>query len=239
MVALPLVYFYFPKRLQKIIGNNNTYYCRCIYKKIVFLAMIAGVFAYYISDAVIQKMSKKKINKMLFIMLVVIIAVFVGFYMLENSSLEIMQEFTSGDETLSGRTLLWERILTSYNGLSFGEKLFGSGMHAVKYKYNPYGLGWYAHNSFIEALYDYGVVGLIFLLVFVFILIKKEVEMTSKKSSVAPIMASTIPQMLLFASSSYFFEVGQITLLLSYVWCFCITIYDQELFAEDLKKSNK
>lgn len=149
--------------------------------------------------------------------------------MLGNSDLEIIQEFTSDDETLSGRTLLWEGILTNYNSLSFGEKLFGSGMHAVKYKYNPYGLGWYAHNSFIETLYDYGIVGLLLLIAFIVVIIKKTLEMNSRKSIVAPIMSVTIPSMLLFASSSYFFEIGQTMLFYSFIWSLCITIFDQGL----------
>lgn len=229
VAVLPLIYFYFPKRLEKIIAVIILLIVMLSTKRSSFLAVLIGIFVYYLSDAIIQEMPRKKFNKMFSVMLLVVIIAIVGIYMLGNSDLEIIQEFTSDDETLSGRTLLWERILTNYNSLSFGEKLFGSGMHAVKYKYNPYGLGWYAHNSFIETLYDYGIVGLSILIAFIVVIIKKTLEMNSRKSIVAPIMSATIPSMLLFASSSYFFEIGQTMLFYSFIWSLCITIFDQGL----------
>ena len=229
VAVLPLIYFYFPKRLEKIIAVIMLLIVMLSTKRSSFLAVLIGIFVYYLSDAIIQEMPRKKFNKMFSVMLLVVIIAIVGIYMLGNSDLEIIQEFTSDDETLSGRTLLWEGILTNYNNLSFGEKLFGSGMHAVKYKYNPYGLGWYAHNSFIETLYDYGIVGLLLLIAFIVVIIKKTLEMNSRKSIVAPIMSVTIPSMLLFASSSYFFEIGQTMLFYSFIWSLCITIFDQGL----------
>ena len=100
-------------------------------------------------------------------------------------------------------------------------------MHAVKYKINPYGLGWYAHNSFIETLYDYGVIGLILLILFVVVIIKKTVSMNMQKSKFAPVMSSTIPPLLFYAFSSYFFEVGQMILFYSFIWSLCIAVMDK------------
>lgn len=231
VAVLPMIFFFFPKRLKKITTVIILLIVMLSTKRSSFLAVLIGIFVYYLSDAIIQELPRKKFNKMFSVMLLVVIAAIVGIYMLGNSNLEIIQEFTSGDETFSGRTLLWERILTNYSSLSLGEKLFGSGMHAVKYKYNPYGLGWYAHNSFIETLYDYGIIGLVLLLAFVIVIIKKTLDMNLRKSIVAPIMSSTIPSMLLFASSSYLFEIGQTMLFYSFIWSFCITIFDQGLFA--------
>ena len=229
VAVLPLIYFYFPKRIEKTITVIILFIIILSTKRSSFLAVLIGIFVYYFSDAIIQKMPRKKFNKMFFVMLLVVIVAMMGIYMMGNSNLEIIDKFTSDDGTLSGRTLLWERILTNYNSLSFGEKLFGSGMHAVKYKYNPYGLGWYAHNSFIETLYDYGIVGLSLLIAFIVAIIKKTLEMNLRKSIVAPIISATIPSMLLFASSSYFFEIGQTMLFYSFIWSLCITIFNQGL----------
>lgn len=227
VAVLPLMYFFFSKKAEKILTIVVLILVMVSTKRSAFLALLIGVFAYYISDAVIQEISRKKFNKMLSLMLMVFLVSIVGIYLLETSNIDIIQKFTSGDETLSGRTILWERILVNYGNQSFIEKLFGNGMHAVKYKINPYGLGWYAHNSFIETLYDYGVIGLILLILFVVVIIKKTVSMNMQKSKFAPVMSSTIPPLLFYAFSSYFFEVGQMILFYSFIWSLCIAVMDK------------
>ncbi|BDZ82323.1 hypothetical protein Lac2_04570 [Claveliimonas bilis] len=238
VAVLPLVYLYFPKKFQKIITFIVLVIVLLSTKRSSFLALLIGIFTYYISDAIIQKTPRQKINKMLFVMFMAIVAAIAGIYMLESSQLEIVKEFTSQDETLSGRTLLWERILTNYNSLSFSERFFGSGMHAVKWKFNPYGLGWYAHNSFIETLYDYGIVGMALLIIFIVMIIKKTIKMNLDKSRISPIISFTIPPMLLFASSSYFFEIGQIMIFYSFIWSFCVAVFDIGLIEQKIESGD-
>lgn len=234
VAVLPLVYFFFSKK----VGNFFTIIVMILImistKRSSFLALLLGIFVYYISDAIVQKTSRKKLNKMLSLMLMVVIVSVVGLYLINTSDIEIFQRFTSEDTTLSGRTVLWGNILIDYGSQGFGEKLFGNGMHAVKYKFNPYGLGWYAHNSFIETLYDYGVIGLVALIVFVIFIIKKTVNMNIKKRQLAPVMSSTIPPLLFYAVASYFFEVGQIILFYSFIWSLCIAVEEKVYLKQQL-----
>lgn len=60
------------------------------------------------------------------------------------------------------------------------ESLVAISTHSV---YMPY-----AHNSYIEYLYDYGTVGLILLLVFIIALIVSTIDMVRRKARFAPVM---------------------------------------------------
>lgn len=226
VAVLLLIYLYFPERLKKPLTIVILVIVVISTKRTSFLALLIGIFVYYISDAIVQEMAVRKRNRILLLMISAIVVSLVGYYMLENSNLDIILRFTEEDGTMSGRTRLWSMILSDFENQGFLRKLLGNGMHAVKYKINPYGLGWYAHNSFIETLYDYGVVGLAALLAFIFSIIRKTIQMNRKKSGLAPIMSSVIPHMLLFSYLSYYFEVGQTILFYSFILGSCIAMED-------------
>ena len=101
MAVLPLVYFFFSKK----VGNFFTIIVMILImistKRSSFLALLLGIFVYYISDAIVQKTSRKKLNKMLSLMLMVVIVSVVGLYLINTSDIEIFQRFTSEDTTLS------------------------------------------------------------------------------------------------------------------------------------------
>lgn len=236
VAVLPLLYVFVSKKAGNIFSIIAAIFIIISTKRSSFLALLIGFFMYYISDAIIQEMPRKKMNKLLSLMLMLIIVSVVGIYLMEISNVEIFQRFTSGDETLSGRTVLWEKILFRYSNGGFGEKLFGNGMHAVKFKINPYGLGWYAHNSFIEALYDYGIIGLAILLMFVLVIIKRTVSMNKKKRKIAPVMFLTIPPLFFYALASYFFEVGQTILFYSFIWSFCIAVEEKVYIKQEINE---
>lgn len=227
VAVLPLLYFFFSKKVGNFFTVIVTLLIMISTKRSSFLALLLGVFAYYASEAIVQEISRKKLKKMLSLMFMATIVSVVGLYLINTADIKIFQRFTNRDVTLSGRTVLWENILIDYGNQGLGEKLFGNGMHAVKYKFNPYGLGWYAHNSFIETLYDYGLIGLAVLIMFVTIIVKKTVYMNMKKSKIAPVMSSTIPALFFYALASYFFEVGQTSLFYAFIWSLCIAVEEK------------
>ncbi len=229
VATLPVVYMFFSKKTGIISTIIITILVMISTKRSSFLAVLGGIFAFYISDAMVQQRQRRKINRMLALMLLAIVAAVVGIYLMETSNLAMFQRFASGDDIMSGRTILWQRILRMFSEQSFSAKLFGNGMHAVKYKINPYGLGWYAHNSFIEALYDYGMVGLGMLILFVVFIIKKTITLNKQKSGLAPVLSSTIPPLLFYSSASYFFEVGQAILIYAFVWGLCFAVSEKTM----------
>lgn len=228
VAVLPVVYMFFSKKTGIVATVIVTILIMISTKRSSFLALLVGIFAFYISDALVQQVQRKKLNRMLALMLLAVVLAVVGIYLMDTSNLAIVQRFTSADDTMSGRTILWQRILRMFSEQSFSAKLFGNGMHAVKHKINPYGLGWYAHNSFIEALYDYGIIGVGMLILFVVFIIKKTIMLNKQKNALAPVLSSTIPPLLFYSSASYFFEVGQTMLIYAFIWGLCFAISEKE-----------
>lgn len=229
VAVLPLVYMFFSKKTGIAATIIAAILIIISTKRSSFLVLLIGVFAFFISDVLVQQVQRKKLNKMLALMFLSVVIFVVGMYLLDNSDIAIIQRFTNGDATLSGRTMLWQRIIKIFSEQGLSNKLFGNGMHAVKYKINPYGLGWYAHNSFIETLYDFGIIGLGMLILFIVLLIKETITMNKLKSEFAPVLSSSIPSLLFYASASYFFEVGQTILIYAFIWGLCLAISETEV----------
>lgn len=229
VAVLPLVYMFFSKKTGIAATIIAAILIIISTKRSSFLVLLIGVFAFFISDVLVQQVQRKKLNKMLALMFLSVVIFVVGMYLLDNSDIAIIQRFTNGDATLSGRTILWQRIIKIFSEQGLSNKLFGNGMHAVKYKINPYGLGWYAHNSFIETLYDFGIIGLGMLILFIVLLIKETITMNKQKSEFAPVLSSSIPSLLFYASASYFFEVGQTILIYAFIWGLCLAISETEV----------
>lgn len=229
VAVLPLVYMFFSKKTGIAATIIAAILIIISTKRSSFLVLLIGVFAFFISDVLVQQVQRKKLNKMLALMFLSVVIFVVGMYLLDNSDIAIIQRFTNGDATLSGRTVLWQRIIKIFSEQGLSNKLFGNGMHAVKYKINPYGLGWYAHNSFIETLYDFGIIGLGMLILFIVLLIKETITMNKQKSEFAPVLSSSIPSLLFYASASYFFEVGQTILIYAFIWGLCLAISETEV----------
>lgn len=229
VAVLPLVYMFFSKKTGIAATIIAAILIIISTKRSSFLVLLIGVFAFFISDVLVQQVQRKKLNKMLALMFLSVVVFVVGMYLLDNSDIAIIQRFTNGDATLSGRTMLWQRIIKIFSEQGLSNKLFGNGMHAVKYKINPYGLGWYAHNSFIETLYDFGIIGLGMLILFIVLLIKETITMNKQKSEFAPVLSSSIPSLLFYASASYFFEVGQTILIYAFIWGLCLAISETEV----------
>jgi O-antigen ligase len=122
----------------------------------------------------------------------------------------------------SGRTEIWQTVWRKFASSPFSEKLFGHGFHAVAYKVMPLGYSRFAHNSWLEILYDYGMVGLGLIVILVLYFIVKTVKMIREKSAMSPVMGYTIVGMLVMATVSYFFEQSVIILPFCMVWGICV-----------------
>jgi O-antigen ligase len=76
----------------------------------------------------------------------------------------------------------------------------------VYYKVQPYGFQRMAHNSFMETLYDYGIVGLVLLLLILLKLVIEGYRMFKEKYNDVMVWGYTMVPMLAFGIVSYFFE---------------------------------
>ena len=105
---------------------------------------------------------------------------------------------------------MWSIVLNAYHSSDLVQRLFGHGFQSVYYILRPGGFYRFAHNSYIEYLYDYGTVGLILLLVFIIALIVSTIDMVRRKARFAPVMCLLLVISVFLGMFSYFFEESNI-----------------------------
>ena len=86
----------------------------------------------------------------------------------------------------------------------------------------PLGNNSLAHNSYIEYLYDYGIIGL-GLLLFIFLkIVKKAMTYLKNKNSNAPVMLMSLTISFVISMFSYFFEQSVLIIPIAIFWGMCL-----------------
>ena len=176
------VVYYFLFMLPIVLMNRN--------KKVIGIGIVINVFAVLLSSkrgALIivlaalliwlltefsGKLSVKTIFKMIGYVVISLIAITVIGKIVDQMGLDIlnrMEGFISGDDSGgSGRTDIWTAYWEHMRQDDILHNLFGRGYNATKL--NPtlknLGLSW-AHNDFLQILFDYGIVGFTIFLIFI------------------------------------------------------------------------
>ena len=175
------------------------------------LALILGLFVMFVVEAHIQGTLNQRWKKYLKIMLLILIGTIMVFYLESTGRIQILDRFARlGDDGGSGRDVIWSIVLNAYHSSSLVQRLFGHGFQSVYYILRPGGFYRFAHNSYIEYLYDYGIVGLILLLVFIIALIVSTIDMVRRKARFAPVMCLLLVISVFLGMFSYFFEESNI-----------------------------
>ena len=175
------------------------------------LALILGLFIMLVVEAHIQGTLNQRWKKYLKIMLLILIGTIMVFYLESTGRIQILDRFARlGDDGGSGRDVIWSIVLNAYHSSGLVQRLFGHGFQSVYYILRPGGFYRFAHNSYIEYLYDYGTVGLILLLVFIIALIVSTIDMVRRKARFAPVMCLLLVISVFWGMFSYFFEESNI-----------------------------
>ena len=175
------------------------------------LALILGLFVMFVVEAHIQGTLNQRWKKYLKIMLLILIGTIMVFYLESTGRIQILDRFARlGDDGGSGRDVIWSIVLNAYHSSGLVQRLFGHGFQSVYYILRPGGFYRFAHNSYIEYLYDYGTVGLILLLVFIIALIVSTIDMVRRKARFAPVMCLLLVISVFLGMFSYFFEESNI-----------------------------
>lgn len=133
-----------------------------------------------VSRSVFSKMSSKTWRSVFVVLMVVAISYLSLF--ISNSYLGgvLMDRFADVEESGgSGRMDLWELTIDAFNNSNISNQLFGHGYRAVSYLADATG----AHNDFLEILYDYGVIGLVFYLFIHLFMIMKMIRLRKQKNN--------------------------------------------------------
>lgn len=170
----------------------------------------------YLVDAHIEGSLKMKWKRYLSILVVIYVTFGIVLYLDSHSSLPILDRFSRlSIDGGSGRDIIWRMVLEDFRQSSIGERLLGHGFQSVYYILKPGGFFRFAHNSYIEYLYDYGIVGLGLLLFILISLCLAGVRMIAAKSNYAPIMSMLLVVTVSLSLFSYFFEESNIVMPIS------------------------
>lgn len=192
-------------------------------KRAAFIISVAGVGIYYMLKYHNESRSKRKIRLYLGLTVAAVFLIYFGQYVIERLNLNILDRLTQMvEDGGSGRNKIWEAILNEYNASSWQQRWMGHGFHAVLYRVKPLGIQRYAHNSWIEFLYDYGIIGVFVLALFVIKIITQTIRLIMHKDSLSPIMGFSCVLLIILSAVSYFFEESTIILPICVVWGICM-----------------
>ena len=220
---LPMIFMFFKNKVAVIFSGVVSVLMLLTFKRSAFIIVPTGLFLYYIVSISNQENSKKKIRRAALFAVGIVVFAFVGQYLIDKFNLNILQRLASiMDDGGSGRNRIWAQVMDCFRNSSTIEKWLGHGFHSVFYEIRPLGIARYAHNSFLETLYDYGYIGLSLVIFVVLRIIIDTVKMVRNHDEYAPLMAYSLVPMLVLGFVSYFFEQSVIILPLSLLWGICM-----------------
>lgn len=184
-------------------------------KRAGFLTLLIGFSGYFFLMSMQSKSFIKKIRNLIGIMILALIASYFVMTFSENIIYRLNKiEIDQG----SGRLVIWETVLYSFLYSPIFNKVLGHGFNAVPMLIMPYGKNIYAHNSYLEFLYDFGVVGLVLLLFIIFPMVKFLLRLIKEKDELAPTAFFAMSIVFVFSLVSYFFEESNyIMMVVSYL----------------------
>ena len=183
------------------------------------IAVILGLLLYYLIDARMQNKLSRRVKRYLTFAFGLLIAGIVVMYLISINNFELYTRLVNVfDDQGSGRVYIWNRVILAYENSTTIEKIFGNGFHSVLYKAHPAGINRniYAHNSYLETLYDFGVVGLTALIVLTISMIGLFISSFKTRRYYAPVLAYSLVCVILLSMFGYFFEESRFILGFSF-----------------------
>lgn len=212
LTALPLIIIFLKEK-----NSRNLCMLLCIAisvastKRTGTIALILGILVMLVLDAHIQGSLREKWKKYMYLFIAICIGSGAVLYLENRSGLEIFDRFSKlSTDGGSGRDIIWAITLQAFKMSNIREKIWGHGFQSVYYRLKPGGFSRFSHNSYIEYLYDYGIIGLSLLVLFVLSLIIIEIKFIREKNKYAPVMGMLLIITIFLSAFSYFFEESNI-----------------------------
>lgn len=199
-------------------------------KRAGFVVFALGMLFYLFIDAVIEEKADERFQKYCRILLILTFAVIIGLAAIEIFNIGILDRFASiSEDGGSGRDGIWEMILDRYRASNQIHKIFGYGFHAVPELVHPDGRYIFAHNGFIEVLFDFGMVGLTGMIAGIAWLFYLTVCMIRERMHEAGIMGFILVHIMMFTMTSYLFEESRVILPMCIACGICIGHYHRKI----------
>ena len=191
LTALNVVYYFLfmlpavlMSKSKKITGIGialNIFAVLLSSKRGALIILMVSLFAWMLSD-LSGSFTTKKLRKILLYLVVILVSLVAIRSIVDKLDLDIfdrMETFFSGeDEDGSGRTVIWSEYWNHMRQDGLLHNLFGRGYNATKL--NPalrdLDISW-AHNDFLQIVFDYGIVGFVMFCVIIGKLFKTAFEM--------------------------------------------------------------
>ena len=169
-------------------------------KRSLFLAVCAGLLLYSIS-----RIKKKSFPVLICSIPIIAFVVIVVYNFFLNDALfdMVLRLGNVLKDGGSGRITLYRTIWNEYSSGSFAQQIFGRGYHAVESEAQAYNYVRLAHNDYLEALFDYGLPGVILLITFVMFLIMQVKRIKKIDHNLYSVGIFTLPSLLLLSAVSY------------------------------------
>ncbi|MDE5582504.1 MAG: O-antigen ligase family protein [Ruminococcus sp.] len=184
-----------------------------------FIILMVGLCGYYLVNSFNKGNISAKIKKIFKFAIIGAIIALILYYIMVQLNLEILDRLLSmKDDEGSGRFDAWEKVIRYYNNSGLSEKIFGHGFHSVPSQVQPLGHYIYAHDSYLEALYDFSMVGMLWLIGIVIWLCVQAIKLIKQKDKDAPAIIYTLVEILVLSLIGYFFDESRFILCVAIVW---------------------
>lgn len=198
-------------------------------KRAGLIVVVLGLLGYFFADAMIEGRVRERMKKYGKIIIVLIVGLIAASFLIEYFSLNILERLSSiATDGGSDRDIIWANILNRYRESDMLHKLFGHGFHAVPEIIRPFNRYIFAHNGFLEALFDFGVLGLTTMIAGILWLCVCTLKMIKRKAAYAPVMVYTMAMVFIFSLVSYFFEEARYIMPAAVIGGLCIGRLDSK-----------
>lgn len=215
---IPLTLFLCNKKSRIILTAFTIILVVLSAKRTGIIALFVGYISYLLIRISIQMTTKEK-RRQIFYGVLTGVVIFILAMIYSEYVEKIMERFRgiSVDQG-SGRQEIWKLVYNEYRQSSLLQRIFGHGIQAVPAKVRPFNKTIFSHNSYIEYLYDLGIVGVGSLIMIVLKMICSVIHLIKEKNEFAPTAGFCVCIILTFSLFSYCFEESNYILMLAAYW---------------------
>lgn len=180
-------------------------------KRTGFVALLLGLFVYYIVSAFCGRNLKEKSKLIVGMVFAAIVIVLLFSYLTAYFDLDFLERLEIAlEEGEGGREEIWGKVVIGLKESTPVELLFGHGLKQVPVLIGSKNA--LAHCDYLEILYDYGILSLCFYIGFWLSIIGRVIKFIRKKSEYAGILAFVLViAMFLSTFSNYVIDATYIT----------------------------
>lgn len=195
-------------------------------KRTGLFIIVIGLSCYYVGQASVEKRLQDRVKKYVCLIVFAILALLIAFWVIEKYDVRIIERLYSiSTDGGSGRDIIWTKVINYFSNSSNLHKIMGYGYHAVPVLIHPWGRALFAHNGFLEVLFDFGYIGLTFMIGGILWLVLSTLKMLKVKFQYAPSMSYSIVVIILLSLFGYFFEESRFIMPVAMLTGVCLGAY--------------